>query len=286
MTIPDYELVVDIFENAHSYKRRCAAAAILRNFDKATWNNISSTYNPLSQTFLQTFRRNLNWTLICKYQKLSEDCMERFKKHLCWWNVSRYQRHLSPDFIKRHKHHLEWTELVQSQELEEDMIREMKDVVDWVAVSYRQKLSTAFMDEFNREICWEVVSCTQRSICQDPDFAERYASRLNWFSICKNNSLPMDFIKRFIRRFNPYTLYYYQGYVVLESPYAEVKPDPAPTSCAICLADAAEHPVRLRVCGHSSFCKACIDLWLNTHSTCPLCRENCFEFPDSDLPIQ
>lgn len=50
--------------------------------------------------------------------------------------------------------------------------------------------------------------------------------------------------------------------------------------CTVCLADYVEEDT-LRIlpyCGHS-FHAACIDRWLQQHSTCPICRVSLREFP-------
>ncbi|KAJ1274269.1 hypothetical protein BS78_05G049600 [Paspalum vaginatum] len=55
------------------------------------------------------------------------------------------------------------------------------------------------------------------------------------------------------------------------------------SQCVICLSEYEEEEV-LRIlpyCGHD-FHMACIDLWLQQNSTCPVCRISLLENPDSD----
>ncbi|KAI5076995.1 hypothetical protein GOP47_0009060 [Adiantum capillus-veneris] len=57
-------------------------------------------------------------------------------------------------------------------------------------------------------------------------------------------------------------------------------------TCAVCLSEYQEGELlkRLPACGHL-FHKGCIDMWLFSHSTCPLCRLNLFDHK-GDLILQ
>ena len=57
--------------------------------------------------------------------------------------------------------------------------------------------------------------------------------------------------------------------------------------CTVCLAEYHQGDM-LRIlpyCGHS-FHVTCIDLWLQQHSTCPICRISLHEFPDRKRAMQ
>ncbi|KAI4384363.1 hypothetical protein MLD38_002530 [Melastoma candidum] len=57
------------------------------------------------------------------------------------------------------------------------------------------------------------------------------------------------------------------------------------SQCTVCLSE-YRHGDMLRIlpnCGHS-FHATCIDIWLQEHSTCPVCRVSLREFPEKSQP--
>ncbi|CAN6461091.1 unnamed protein product [Victoria cruziana] len=63
----------------------------------------------------------------------------------------------------------------------------------------------------------------------------------------------------------------------------EIRPDSPNLECAICLSEFDEEDVfrLLPTCGHG-FHPDCIDVWLSSHCTCPICRRNL----DSDVEVR
>ncbi|VYS62172.1 unnamed protein product [Arabidopsis thaliana] len=59
------------------------------------------------------------------------------------------------------------------------------------------------------------------------------------------------------------------------------------TQCSVCLGDyqAEEKLQQMPSCGHT-FHMECIDLWLTSHTTCPLCRLSLIPKPSEDLSHQ
>ncbi|EFJ05370.1 hypothetical protein SELMODRAFT_39821, partial [Selaginella moellendorffii] len=50
--------------------------------------------------------------------------------------------------------------------------------------------------------------------------------------------------------------------------------------CAVCLTDFSKNPAGTKIkilpkCAHAFHC-SCIDLWLMTHASCPICRASLF----------
>ncbi|XP_052201667.1 RING-H2 finger protein ATL58-like [Diospyros lotus] len=56
------------------------------------------------------------------------------------------------------------------------------------------------------------------------------------------------------------------------------------TQCPVCLADylAEDRLQQIPACGHT-FHMVCIDLWLSTHTTCPLCRQSLIAPPTASI---
>eukprot|EP00897_Mesotaenium_endlicherianum_P002716 jgi/Mesen1/2472/ME000158S01672 len=67
--------------------------------------------------------------------------------------------------------------------------------------------------------------------------------------------------------------------VLKKGPGGEATEGQGQPSCSVCLAEyrVGEHLRQLPGCNHC-FHRGCIDLWLDTHTTCPLCRASLVEF--------
>ena len=69
--------------------------------DVNLWANISS-YNNLSEEFIEEFKENLNWKIICEEQKLSESFIKKHRDKVIWDEIGWHQN-LSEEFILEFK---------------------------------------------------------------------------------------------------------------------------------------------------------------------------------------
>jgi len=271
------------FEATRCRTKKSESIRFLLSLSKPIWNSIS-TRSALSEDFLDTFQKKINWNIILKYNKYSERILERFHLRLSasksWPIVSKYQKDLSPEFMLRFKTQLHWGLLCQYQHLSEGLIRTMSDEIDFKAVSYFQThLTTNFIEEYSDLLCWSSISHRQPNILLDYSFIERNSNHINWFLLCKHHSLSKDFIERFFLHLDWCAILTFQDYnlpYLLEclSPYTRIE-NTHNNICTICRESDIKVHAKLRKCAHS-FCEPCINTWLMSNTTCPLCRTSLF----------
>ena len=113
------------------------------NFTEEEWLNISS-YQYLSEDFIERYQDKVDWYSISYFQVLSEEFIEKHKKRVYWSGISRYQS-LSEEFIEKYKHLINWPCVSKYQLLSEEFIEKHIDEVDWYCISRRQSLSEEFI---------------------------------------------------------------------------------------------------------------------------------------------
>jgi len=269
----DIQTAITQFEYSSCSVRKKKSEKYLLNLNKLMWACISSRFT-LSEEFLYAFRHKLRWDLVSMYQILNERVIERFKTYVSWVHISKYQT-LSADFMWRFRYELDWSILSYCQQLPEELIRKMQFQVDFMAISFSQRnLSTSFINEYKEVLCWDFISSRQKNICLDHEFIKEHIEHINWYKLCRFQTLSEKFIRAFKHHLNWKHIFLYQN--VSDSfiwevffPYVETSDK---VSCSICLSPIASIPVKLKNCNHSSFCRDCLDIWLAEQNTCPLCR--------------
>jgi len=91
------------------------------------------------------------WEEISSYQSLSEEFIEKYKNKVDWFYISKYQS-LSEEFIEKHEDKVDWLYISQYQSLSEDFIEKYEDKVDWYYISIYQNLSIQFIFKYKNKI--------------------------------------------------------------------------------------------------------------------------------------
>lgn len=96
---------------------------------------------------------------------------------------------------------------------------------------------------------------------------------LNWLNIYLINHYKLKYILFFY--YNQYNNLYNNieiklcGHILYK-----IKPILSPIECPICL-DIIQNTSYLTECNHT-YCKECLDTWLKSHITCPVCRKSLY----------
>ena len=88
-----------------------------------SWYDIS-TYQQLSEDFIEKYSDLVSWEQISGWQKLSENFIERHSDKVVWHYISIYQQ-LSEDFIRRHKKELFFDDIARHQVISKEFAREL-----------------------------------------------------------------------------------------------------------------------------------------------------------------
>ena len=131
----------------------------IKNF-KVDWYWISS-YQKLSEKFIEKHYDKVNWYYISEYQKLSEEFIEKYKDKVYWRTIPIYQT-LSEEFIGKHKDKVNWYFISKCQTLSEEFIEKHIDKVDWIYISKYQTLSESFIEKHIDKVDWVGISQWQK----------------------------------------------------------------------------------------------------------------------------
>lgn len=101
------------------------------------------------------------WCEISSYQKLSEDFIEKYKDKVDWCHIS-YRQKLSENFIAKYKDKVDWNGISSMQVLSESFIDEYENNVCWYNISYKQKLSEEFIDKYKGSVEWANIVMYQK----------------------------------------------------------------------------------------------------------------------------
>ena len=122
---------------------------------KKLWD-IISTFQKLSEEFIERHFKELNYYSISEYQKLSEEFIEKYSKKLSWYSISKFQ-HLSEEFVERHSDKVNWHFISKFQKLSDDFIERHSDNVDWYYISIYKKVSEDFIEKHSDIVNWYLI---------------------------------------------------------------------------------------------------------------------------------
>jgi len=128
--------------------------------DKVGWGHICSYYF-LSEEFLSTFRRYIDWSVICSKKKLSIDFV---RKHLPFLNMKKFSEY---------------------QEIDDEMADMLSGVLVWDSISKNSKVKSSVLNKYSMKVNWTIVS-VQKNISYD---VLKNCSKINWrsVSLCREN---------------------------------------------------------------------------------------------------
>jgi len=75
---------------------------------------VISSYQKLTEEFLEDFKDELDWFFISIKQELSEHQMEKYEDKLDWWLLSQWQN-MSSEFIEKHRDKLDEEQLKRNK---------------------------------------------------------------------------------------------------------------------------------------------------------------------------
>lgn len=93
------------------------------NYDwlDTTWFEIS-TFQNLSEEFIEFYIGHLDWRSVSNYQKLSESFIEKYADKVDWYYITRFQN-LSESFIEKYINKVNFDVLIYSQNLSDEFLK-------------------------------------------------------------------------------------------------------------------------------------------------------------------
>lgn len=101
----------------------------------------------LSEDFIEEFKDNIIWELVCQYSFLSEKLIVKYEKYIDWYAISRFQK-LSLNLIEKYEKNINWYGLVNNPNLTQDIIRKYISKLEIKAIVINSKSS------FDNEVNW------------------------------------------------------------------------------------------------------------------------------------
>jgi phosphoribosylanthranilate isomerase len=163
----------------------------IEDFNCYEWNWIS-TFQKLSEDFIEKYQDKVDWNRISQYQNLSEQFIEKFQEKVDWNYISRFQK-LSEDFIEKNQYEVNWNYVSIYQQLGEDFIEKFQEKLNWHFISRFQILSESFIEEFQDKVDWVCISQYQNL---SEDFIEKFQKKINWYHISIYQNLSNEFRKK------------------------------------------------------------------------------------------
>lgn len=112
------EFKEDLIQTAKDVIRKCAV-------DKKEVEEIKKNYDS-DEKFLKDTMTERNWKELSTYQLLSETFMDTFKEHLDWGRVCAWQK-MSPEFIQNHIKYMDVSSLKMNPNIDKDDLDDIKE---------------------------------------------------------------------------------------------------------------------------------------------------------------
>lgn len=84
----------------------------------------------LSESFIDRYNNELNWSLLSIYSDLSIECMMKYSNRLKWEQISYYQT-ITLDFFKLYEHKLNLSKIIKSPFCNEEIKKYIKENCKW-----------------------------------------------------------------------------------------------------------------------------------------------------------
>lgn len=248
-------------------KRRC-----LLNFSYCEWHYIILN-RTLTNNFIIEFQECFKHLLepLIKNQKMTDHVLlQIFNEHAINYPFFTLQDLNNNDFIvEKYYTKILWPLMIFFQKMGPSLINYIFDkrvifedlnlqTYFGRLISKHQVLTTQTFRKLKNILCWKSISSYQN--LTDEDIIE-FATFLDWNKIIKKYTLSQYVVDK------------------LPKPYQEINCTKIfnKITCGICLLENTVDMINL-MCNHK-FCKSCIDVWLNKHSSCPYCRISILYIP-------
>ena len=96
----------------------------------------------------------VEWDVITRYQKLSEHFIEKYKDEFDWDLICTFQKPMSEEFIMKHSDLVNWDIIYREQILSDEFILDLYTQLDSTKISKFQKLSENTIRELNEWLNW------------------------------------------------------------------------------------------------------------------------------------
>lgn len=140
---PNIKLTCDVIEKYADY------------YDAVCWDKISGY--KLTEEFIEKYKDNLYWDIICRYQDLSEDFILRNKSYIKWNKlpISRYKYSdkfimnvILPNVTERYA----IVNLIDNGTISEYMLNNINNPEIWKQISYNCNLSMEFIKKYKNKL--------------------------------------------------------------------------------------------------------------------------------------
>ncbi len=176
--ITEEELILNELNNENDWKSIVTEYKLSEEILETFYNQLKKyledicEYQQLSEHFMKKHFKDLDincWFNISTFQNLSEDFIQRYNGYVSWNIISSCQI-LSENFIIKHRKSVNWQCISKSQKLSEKFIKAYIDKIDFILISRYQQLSMDFILKYENKLDMTYIAKYQESYNEYIDY--------------------------------------------------------------------------------------------------------------------
>jgi len=124
-----------------------------------------SSFKYLPNSFIEKYKKHLNWAVISRYQKISDSFIKKYIYLIQWRHLSKNET-LSEELIEKYIHRFSWSTLLLNQKLSKEFLIKHIDIVQYylnfLLRNKKIKLTNKFRIKYNLFREEDIIELTER----------------------------------------------------------------------------------------------------------------------------